>query len=85
MVTNIKLIHVLSVVDVLVFAQQILGKKLSPRKIMMDTRDRIEEIVEILIEMENLLMIIKNCWMIILQRELWACTSCNACVECQLA
>lgn len=57
------------------------GKLLSPRKIMMNTRDRIEEIGR---------NIDKNgSWVddgkqlldhYITRQELWACTSCNACV-----
>ena len=60
----------------------ITGKKLSPRKIMMDTRDRIEEVGK---------NINKNGKFVddgkkllddhILREELWACTTCNACVE----
>ncbi|MEZ2415501.1 4Fe-4S dicluster domain-containing protein [Muriicola sp. E247] len=59
------------------------GKKLSPRKIMMDTRDRLEEVGK---------NIDKNAGKFvddgkqllddyISREELWACTSCNACVE----
>lgn len=58
------------------------GKKLSPRKIMMDTRDRLTEVGE-------------NCRKhgkdysdgksllgdYITEEEIWACTSCNACVQ----
>ena len=60
----------------------ITGKKLSPRKIMMSTRDRIEEVGK---------NINKNGKFVddgkkllndyITKEELWACTSCNACVE----
>jgi heterodisulfide reductase subunit C len=59
------------------------GKKLSPRKIMMDTRDRLEEV-------GNILDINKGEFAedgrqllgdFISPEELWACTSCNACVE----
>ncbi|WP_460218839.1 4Fe-4S dicluster domain-containing protein [Psychroserpens sp. MEBiC05023] len=59
------------------------GKKLSPRKIMMDTRDRLEEVGknidankgEFKDDGKQLLGdYISN-------EELWACTSCNACVE----
>jgi len=56
------------------------GKKLSPRKVMMDTRDRLEEVGDLLNKKQaindNLLM--DN---YITREELWACTSCNACVE----
>jgi len=58
------------------------GKLLSPRKIMMDTRDRIEVVVEgrkksgkDFNDGKSLL------GDYILPEELWACTSCNACVE----
>jgi Fe-S oxidoreductase len=59
------------------------GKKLSPRKIMMDTRDRLEEV-------GRHLDAHKGTWEpdgkqllddYISREELWACTSCNACVE----
>ena len=58
------------------------GKKLSPRKIMMDTRDRADEISK---------GVAKNgkdfddgkslLYDYITAEEIWACTSCNACVE----
>jgi len=59
------------------------GKKLSPRKIMMDTRDRLEEVGRNIdlnkgdykSDGKELL----NDY--ISKEELWACTSCNACVE----
>lgn len=51
------------------------GKKLSPRKIMMDVRDRLEEIqLNKLDDGKNLLDRISA-------TEIWACTTCNACVE----
>ena len=61
----------------------ITGKKLSPRKIMMDTRDRLEKVSknisinkgEFIDDGDRLL---DN---YISKEELWACTSCNACVE----
>lgn len=60
----------------------ITGKKLSPRKIMMDTRDRLEEVGkniekngEFIPDGKQLL----NDY--ITPEELWACTTCNACVE----
>ena len=58
------------------------GKKLSPRKIMMDTRDRIEEIGNNIDT--NGKYINDNKKLLgdyISVEELWACTSCNACVE----
>ena len=58
------------------------GKLLSPRKIMMDTRDRLEEVGR------NIRLngsfkddgneLLDN---YITKEEIWACTSCNACVE----
>ena len=59
------------------------GKKLSPRKIMMDTRDRLVEVGnnidankgEFISDGKQLL------GDYITKEELWACTSCNACVE----
>lgn len=58
------------------------GKKLSPRKIMMDTRDRLEEVGEIINKKgkfeDDGKQLLDN---YILREELWACTSCNACVE----
>ena len=60
----------------------ITGKKLSPRKIMMDTRDRTEEIGRIINKegsfKEDGKTLLHN---YITTEELWACTSCNACVE----
>jgi heterodisulfide reductase subunit C/NADH:ubiquinone oxidoreductase subunit 6 (subunit J) len=58
------------------------GKKLSPRKIMMDTRDRLEEVGSIINEKGSFeddgKQLLDN---YILREELWACTTCNACVE----
>ncbi len=58
------------------------GKLLSPRKIMMDTRDRLEEVGRNIdkngteyTDMKSLL----NDY--ITPEELWACTTCNACVD----
>ena len=59
------------------------GKKLSPRKIMMDTRDRLEK-VSINISNNNGEFIDDGDRLLdnyISKEELWACTSCNACVE----
>jgi heterodisulfide reductase subunit C len=59
------------------------GKKLSPRKIMMDTRDRLEEVGKN-IDKNNGIFIPDNKSLLnnyITTEELWACTSCNACVE----
>jgi heterodisulfide reductase subunit C len=59
------------------------GKKLSPRKIMMDTRDRLEEVGRN-IDTNKGVFIPDNKSLLndyITAEELWACTSCNACVE----
>lgn len=59
------------------------GKKLSPRKIMMDTRDRIEVVGEN-IRKNNGTFIEDGKQLLddyITREELWACTTCNACVE----
>lgn len=59
------------------------GKKLSPRKIMMDTRDRIEEIGQNMDAnggtfQEDGKSLLGD---YITPEEIWACTSCNACVQ----
>jgi heterodisulfide reductase subunit C len=59
------------------------GKKLSPRKIMMDTRDRIEEIGQNMDAnggtfQEDGKSLLGH---YITPEEIWACTSCNACVQ----
>jgi heterodisulfide reductase subunit C len=59
------------------------GKKLSPRKIMMDTRDRLEEVGKN-IDLNKGIFVPDNKSLLndyISPEELWACTSCNACVE----
>lgn len=59
------------------------GKKLSPRKIMMDTRDRMEEVGKN-IDANKGVFVPDNKTLLndyITPEELWACTSCNACVE----
>ena len=61
----------------------ITGKKLSPRKIMMDTRDRLEEVGKN-IDANKGVFVPDNKMLLndyITPEELWACTSCNACVE----
>ena len=61
----------------------ITGKKLSPRKIMMDTRDRLEEVGKN-IDANKGVFVPDNVSLLnnyITAEELWACTSCNACVE----
>lgn len=60
----------------------ITGKKLSPRKIMMDTRDRIEEVGKNIDKHGEFISDDKKLLGDYISREeLWACTSCNACVE----
>ena len=58
------------------------GKLLSPRKIMMDTRDRLEEIGKNIDKngtfQEDGNQLLDN---YVTREELWACTSCNACVD----
>jgi len=60
----------------------ITGKKLSPRKIMMDTRDRMEEVGKNIDKNKEFVddgkSLLHN---YITTEELRACTSCNACVE----
>ncbi len=59
------------------------GKKLSPRKIMMDTRDRLVEVGKNIDanggEFKDDGKQLLNDY--ITKEELWACTTCNACVE----
>ncbi|AXP82332.1 succinate dehydrogenase iron-sulfur subunit [Mariniflexile rhizosphaerae] len=59
------------------------GKKLSPRKIMMDTRDRLEEVGKNIDTnkgafKEDGKQLLDT---YITREELWACTTCSACVE----
>jgi len=54
------------------------GKLLSPRKIMMDTRDRLSEIGSNNFDLNDGKSLLGN---YITAEELWACTSCNACVQ----
>lgn len=60
----------------------ITGKKLSPRKIMMDTRDRLVEVGDNKRkhgkEYEDGKSLLGD---YISEEEIWACTSCNACVQ----
>ena len=53
------------------------GKKLSPRRIMMATRDRVEEVLAGGDSATQKTLL--DDW--ITREELWACTTCNACVE----
>ncbi len=64
----------------------ITGKKLSPRKILMDIRDRAEEVADNIdsgkVTMENGVYDDgKSLFDYISKEEIYACTSCNACVE----
>tara|TARA_B100001115_G_scaffold82905_1_gene61054 strand:+ start:540 stop:1847 length:1308 start_codon:yes stop_codon:yes gene_type:complete len=58
------------------------GKKLSPRKIMMDVRDRLEEVGKGIdingVDYSDGKSLLND---FITPEELWACTSCNACTE----
>ncbi|MBL0340478.1 MAG: (Fe-S)-binding protein [Bacteroidetes bacterium] len=60
----------------------ITGKALSPRKIMMDTRDRLEEVGRNIDqrgpEYDDGKSLLND---YISPEELWACTTCNACVQ----
>jgi heterodisulfide reductase subunit C len=53
------------------------GKLLSPRKIMMDTRDRATHLIEKGDTVKENFLLDHY----ITREELWACTTCNACVE----
>jgi heterodisulfide reductase subunit C len=59
------------------------GKKLSPRKIMMDTRDRVEEVGRNIDKNKGTFVddgkMLLNDY--ITPEELWACTTCNGCVD----
>ena len=60
----------------------ITGKKLSPRKIMMDVRDRLEEVGKNIDKNGSFKDDGKQLiYDYISKEEIWACTSCNACVE----
>lgn len=59
------------------------GKRLSPRKIMMDTRDRLEEVGRNMDTNKGKFVpdgkqLLDD---YITREELWACTTCNACVQ----
>lgn len=58
------------------------GKLLSPRKIMMDVRDRVEEVGEGIRkngkDFNDNKALLGN---YITEEEIWACTTCNACVQ----
>jgi Fe-S oxidoreductase len=58
------------------------GKLLSPRKIMMDVRDRIDEVgknIDLNKEFKQDNKSLLNDY--ITKEEIWACTSCNACTD----
>ncbi|MFM2206103.1 MAG: hypothetical protein RL213_78 [Bacteroidota bacterium] len=57
------------------------GKLLSPRKVMMDTRDRLEEFGKGLDRQGSDFDDGKSLFDRISEEELWACTSCNACTD----
>lgn len=57
------------------------GKLLSPRKIMMDTRDRLEEVGKNIDKHCKDFRDDKSLLNYITEEELWACTSCNACTD----
>jgi heterodisulfide reductase subunit C len=61
----------------------ITGKKLSPRKIMMDVRDRLEEVGANIDHNKGTFIEDGKSLLgdYISREELWACTSCNACVQ----
>jgi len=59
------------------------GKKLSPRKVMMDTRDRLEEVGKVM-DTNKGEFIPDGKQLLgdyISHEEIWACTTCNACVQ----
>ncbi|MCO6482447.1 MAG: (Fe-S)-binding protein [Flavobacteriales bacterium] len=60
----------------------ITGKLLSPRKVVMDTRDRLEEVGKVL-DKNNGKWVDdgKDLFSRITDEELWACTTCNACTQ----
>lgn len=62
--------------------QNITGKLLSPRKIVMDVRDRLEEVGKNIDANKGTFVDDgKNLHSYISEEELWACNTCNACVE----
>ncbi len=61
----------------------ITGKKLSPRKLVMDLRDRIEELGRLRRKQGKGLTDERSLLETISPEEIWACTTCNACAhEC---
>ncbi|MBP7808066.1 MAG: (Fe-S)-binding protein [Bacteroidia bacterium] len=63
--------------------QNITGKKLSPRKIMMDTRDRLEEVGQNTDKNKGTFVDDGKSLLgdYISTEEIWACNTCNACVQ----
>jgi heterodisulfide reductase subunit C len=63
--------------------QNITGKKLSPRKIMMDTRDRLEEVGKNIDTNKGIFVDDGKSLLgdYISAEEIWACNTCNACVQ----
>jgi ferredoxin len=61
----------------------ITGKLLSPRQIMMATRDRLEEVGKAMDEQKSAVKVDdgKDLHTYITPEELWACTTCNACAD----
>ncbi len=61
----------------------ITGKKLSPRKIMMDTRDRLEDVGRNMLANKGEFVNDNKSLLgdYILEEEILACTTCNACVQ----
>lgn len=57
------------------------GKLLSPRKVMMDTRDRLEEVGKVIDAKGKWEDDGKSLHTRITDEELWACTTCNACTQ----
>lgn len=63
--------------------QNITGKALSPRKIMMDTRDRLEEVGKNIDKNKGTFVDDGKSLLgdYIKHEEIWACNTCNACVQ----
>lgn len=63
--------------------QNITGKKLSPRKIMMDTRDRMEEVGRNMDKNKGVFVDDGKSLLgdYTTAEEIWACNTCNACVQ----
>jgi len=66
------------------------GKELSPRAIMMKTRDRLEEVGKFIDKKDEAVFRSegdgKSLFSYISDEEIWACTTCNACVtECPVS